>query len=277
MRGRDFIDALGMPDEGFSSAVDAALRQATEREARPIMKKKMTMALLAAVVAAIALAGAALALGFNLFNYFGAHDPQLQAIAPEAGLEVAADVAVTTEALGATRARIDSAYYDGERLIVACAVDNFRGCDRYAPTDEELAQMTVDADFDPGYWAAVSGQSEAAEAFRAALAQKRPFGIVQYEIAVGAPCATDDGVELICASEDVEGVEGGELRSLFEFETPLPEAARNRDRLSLVLPLDLYTTWRWFDGERVYERSARQPLTALTATVARANAAGSEG
>ena len=40
MRREDFIDALGMPDEGFTNAVDAALRQVKEGEARPVMKRK---------------------------------------------------------------------------------------------------------------------------------------------------------------------------------------------------------------------------------------------
>ena len=59
IRREDFIDALGMPDEGFTNAVDAALRQVKEGEARPVMKRKMTLTMLAAVLAVIALTGAA--------------------------------------------------------------------------------------------------------------------------------------------------------------------------------------------------------------------------
>ena len=63
IRRENFIDALGMPDEGFTNAVDAALRQVKEGEARPVMKRKMTLTVLAAVLAVIALTGAALAAG----------------------------------------------------------------------------------------------------------------------------------------------------------------------------------------------------------------------
>ena len=59
IRREDFIDALGMPDEGFTNAVDAALRQVKEGEARPVMKRKMTLTMLAAALAVIALTGAA--------------------------------------------------------------------------------------------------------------------------------------------------------------------------------------------------------------------------
>ena len=74
IRREDFIDALGMPDEGFTNAVDAALRQVKEGEARPVMKRKMTLTVLAAVLAVIALTGAALAVGLNLFDHFGRND-----------------------------------------------------------------------------------------------------------------------------------------------------------------------------------------------------------
>ena len=83
IRREDFIDALGMPDEGFTNAVDAALRQVKEGEARPVMKRKMTLTMLAAVLAVIALTGAALAVGLNLFDHFGRNDRRLQVVAPE--------------------------------------------------------------------------------------------------------------------------------------------------------------------------------------------------
>ena len=86
IRREDFIDALGMPDEGFTNAVDAALRQVKEREARPVMKRKMTLTALAAVLVVIALTGAALAVGLNLFDHFGRNDRRLQVVAPEAAL-----------------------------------------------------------------------------------------------------------------------------------------------------------------------------------------------
>lgn len=90
IRREDFIDAMGMPDEGFAGAVDAALRQVKEREARPVMKRKLTSTLLVAVVAVIALTGAALAVGLNLFDYFGKYDQRLKTVAPETAVEDAA-------------------------------------------------------------------------------------------------------------------------------------------------------------------------------------------
>lgn len=266
IRREDFIHAMGMPDEGFTRAVDAALRQVREREARPVMKKKITLTLLTAVLAAIALAGAALAVGLNLFDYFGKYDDRLQSIAPKAALEDASVAQITTDALGATTARIDSAYYDGESLIVAYAVDSFRGSDRYEPTDGELSQMTEDADCLNELRDAAAGRSEIAAAFLAAVDQKKPFGIAEYEIAAGEP-RTADGTALIPRDADVESAGEGPLYCIFEFETPLPEAARNRECLDLVLPVNLYASRHWFDGERIYSSHAVQTLAELTATV----------
>lgn len=271
-RREDFIEALGTPDAGFHRAVDAALRQVKEREARPVMKRKMTLTMLAAVLAVVVLAGAALAAGLNLFEYFGSFDERLRAIAPETAVEDAPAVEIATDALGVTRAKIDSAYYDGQSLIVAYTVENYRGCGTFEPTEDALAEMTEDADYLREVREAGADQPEAVRAFREAVERKEPFGIVEYEIAMGDHCATDDGVALPPGDADVESVEDGPLYSLFECGSPLPEAARDRDSLNLVMPVELYTSWHWFDGEKVFERHARETLTELTATVRRAEA-----
>ena len=106
IRREDFIDALGMPDEGFTNAVDAALRQVKEGEARPVMKRKMTLTLLAAVLTVIVLTGAALAVGLNLFDHFGRNDRRLQVVAPEAALMVNDAVEVTTDGKNVTDVKV---------------------------------------------------------------------------------------------------------------------------------------------------------------------------
>ena len=272
IRRQDFIHAMGMPDEGFERAVDAALRQVKEREARPVMKRKMTCTLLAAVVTVVALAGAALAVGLNLFDYFGQYDERLQAMAPQSMLADNPAVEVSTDALGVTKAQVDSAYYDGESLIIAYCVDNFRGCARYEPTAAELAEMTAAPDFQPDALDAAADPQGILEAFQAAVDQNKPFGIAMYEIAVGDPCTAGDGVALIPRDADVESAEDGPLYCVFEFETPLPEAARGRDSLTVRLPVTLHTSRYWFDGEKVCEGHSKQTLAELSATVPRANA-----
>ena len=272
IRREDFIDAMGMPDEGFTNAVDAALRQVKEGEARPVMKRKMTLTVLAAVLAVIALTGAALAVGLNLFDHFGRNDRRLQVVAPEAALMVNDAVEVTTDALGVSRARIDSAYYDGQSLIVAYTLDNYQRCEPFTPTETELAQMTENKDFLLEAYGIVEGDPDANEAFRAAIDRKQPYGVVEYMIGLGDRCTTDGGVTLPLHAAAMEDGEEGLLYCIQEFETPLPESVRDLDSLNLTLPVELSTSWYWFDGETCYEKHDEQPLAALTAAVSRSEA-----
>ena len=271
IRREDFIDALGMPDEGFTNAVDAALRQVKEGEARPVMKRKMTLTLLAAVLVVIALTGAALAVGLNLFDHFGRNDRRLQVVAPEAALMVADAVEVTTDALGVSKARIDSAYYDGQSLIVAYTLDNYQRYEDFEPTGAELAEMTENRDYLLEAFG-IEGDPAATEALRDAIDRKQPYGVVDYTIAVGDRCSTTGGVTLPLHAVAMEDGEEGLLYCIQEFETPLPESARDLDSLNLTLPVELSTSWYWFDGESCYEKHDRQPLAALTVAVSRSEA-----
>lgn len=268
IRREDFIDALGMPDEGFTNAVDAALRQVKEGEARPVMKRKMTLTVLAAVLAVIALTGAALAVGLNLFDHFGRNDRRLQVVAPDAALMVNDAVEVTTDALGVSKARIDSAYYDGQSLIVAYTLDNYQRYEDFEPTGAELGEMTENRDYLLEAFG-IEGDPAATEALRDAIDRKQPYGVVDYTIAVGDRCSTTGGVTLPLHAVAMEDGEEGLLYCIQEFETPLPESARDLDSLNLTLPVELSTYWYWYDGETCYEKHDEQPLAALTVAVSR--------
>ncbi|MBQ8963557.1 MAG: DUF4179 domain-containing protein, partial [Clostridia bacterium] len=272
IRGEDFIHAMGKPDEGFASAVDAALRQVKEREARPVMKRKMTLTMLAAVLAVIALTGAALAVGLNLFDHFGRNDRRLQVVAPEAALEVADAVEVTTEALGVSKAAINSAYYDGQTLIVAYTLDNYQCYEPFEPTEAELAEMTENRDYLLEDFGTLEGNPDSAEALRTAIDRKQPYGVVEYMICLGDRCTTAEGVALPLHTEAMEDGEDGLLYGIREFETPLPQSARNREGLNLSLPVELCISRYWFEGESCYEKHEEEPLATLTAAVSRSEA-----
>ena len=269
IRREDFIRAMGAPDEGLERAVDAALRQVKESEARPVMKKKMTFTMLAAAIAILVLTGAALAVGLNLFDYFGERDRRLQAIAPETVLENAGTAELTTDALGVTKARIDSAYYDGQSLIVAYTLDNCQRHEPFEPTKTELAEMSENRDYLLQTGEVSEEQLESVEAFQSAIDHNEAYGLREYAIGIDDHCLTSDGVELPLSSVTMEDGEGGLLYCIQEFETPLPEAAQDRDSLELILPVSLCTSWSWFDGEKYYDRSVQEPLAELTVTVDR--------
>ena len=271
IRKEDFIHAMGAPDEGFDRAVDAALRQVRESEERPVMKRKLTLTLLAAA-AVLALTGAALAVGLNLFDYFGRHDQRLRAIEPDTNAETQGPVKMESEAMGASIAEINNAYYDGQSLIVTYTQENYRCYDYFTPTEAELSNMREDPDFFLEYRESDPDQIEYTEAFDQAVRAKKSFGLVEYCVSPADHWYTDDGVDLPPYCETEEAQADGLLYSYREFETPLPASVRNRDSLTLRIPFRLYTSWYYFDGEKYYTKYAQEPLAELTATVKRAEA-----
>ena len=118
----------------------------------------------------------------------------------------------------------------------------------------------------------IEGDPAATEALRDAIDRKQPYGVVDYTIAVGDRCSTTGGVRLPLRAVAMEDGEEGLLYCIQEFETPLPESARDLDSLNLTLPVELSTSWYWFDGETCYEKHDEQPLATLTAAVSRSEA-----
>ena len=268
IRREDLIEAMGMPDEGFDRAVDAALRSVRAKEETPVMKRKLTLTLLAAAVAVVMLTGAALAMGFNLFDWFGEHDQRLRMVAPEAAKSDQASLRITTEALGDSEVRIDSAYYDGQSLIVAFAVRNPHRLDPFVPTDTELQAMRPSediaarlADMPPGY-----------DDLRRAVERGEPYGMAEYTLDAPDRGFTVDGVELPPYVSAIADDADDTANCIVEFATPLPDAIRDRESLTLHMDLALFTSRFWFDGSRWYESHGQQPVGQLTATVRRAEA-----
>ncbi len=271
----DFIRAMGEPDAGFDAAVDAALSRIAKREERPAVKKKLTVTLIAAAAAVLLLTGAALAVGMNLFEYFGAQDARLREIAPEATLSTGSSGTVETEALGATECAFNCGYYDGESLILGYTLKNSVRCAPYAPTDAELAKMTPEDDCDgpilpPGLEEIEAGGAFV-RGFDEAAAMGEPCGIAVYHIVAQDRTFAADGTELPLSAVTEDNLPDGTLLILQEYETPLPGAARDLDRLDVRIPLYAETLYWVFDGERLFSRTVRgdAPVGEIAATVPR--------
>lgn len=264
-----FKAALGEPDAGFERAVDAALRRLREKEARPIMKRKLSVGLLAAILAILTLTGAALAVGLNLFERFASHDERLSQVAPQAELATEMPGEVETEELGKSAVEIVNAYYDGESLIVAYTAENTSTFEPFTPTAEELKKMQVeeDNDFGSGYEPFELGTAAPAkQAFIDAFKAGKPCGYVEYPVfASDHMYAGKDGeIELVPDVGDEITLEDGRKAYLVEFTTPLPEEARNRDELELHLPILRSERREWFDGKHVYFLNGPLDLEART-------------
>ena len=255
IREEDYLAAFGEPDEGFNRALDDALRQICAEEARPRMKKKLSVGLLAAVIAILTLTGAALAVGLNLFGIFGRWDERLAELAPQAELDTETPGEVETEKTGRSAVEIVNAWYDGEYLIVAYTEDNARTFEPFTPTAEELARMEKAEGFYEGVEPYELGEMDPVEqAFVEAKRAGKPCGFVEYSVFASDHmyAGEDGGIELLPSVGSETKLEDGRKAYLMEFSEGLPEAARNLDELTLRLPILRHECRYWFDGKDTY-------------------------
>ena len=253
---------------GPSAARRARIRERIAEE-EPAMKKKLTASLAAALIAALLLAGAALAVGLNLFDVFGKNDERLSQLADEAALPTVDAQSVESEALGASEAAIENAYYDGRSLIVAYRLKNGARVEEFVPTQAELAQAEA---LEGPVHIAVGREADRAivERFHQAQEDGEPFGIVQYALHPSDHTLTDDGIDLPPSGERTLQGEDGALLSLREYEFPLPEAAQERETLNISIRLIESASYLYFDGDTCYSLpGTRREAGELTASVRR--------
>lgn len=274
----DFKRALGAPDGAFDAAVEAVLSRLPEREERPIMKKKLTLTLVAAVAAALLLTGAALAVGRNLFEYFGARDARLSEIAPKTTLSGQTTCTVESAILGTSTATVNSAYYDGETLILAYTLENSARYEPFVPTEEQLARMTPAGLPDggealPPILEEAGAGREYAAAFNEAAARGEACGVVLTQLYPSDHTLLPDGQDLQWFGESADTLEDDAQAVLREY-TELPDGAKDLDRLEIHIALYTGRMYCWFDGETyftLYEQD-EPPAGELTATVPRTEA-----
>lgn len=255
MDRKDFIEAIGAPDASFNMAMDRALLRISREERSHPVKRKLTLSLAAAILVLLMLAGAALAVGMNLFEHFGKEEERLSAIAPQTELENISSVSVSSDVLGETRTVLNNAYYDGKNLIVAFTQENSECYAPFEPTQAQLAQMEkVDEDISVANYDERMPGAEAGENFMIAMEAGTPCGFVQYSVYPSDHITVDDGVDLPPWYERSEVQADGSILYLREFERPLPEAAQDRDSLQLHIQLNRMVACYYFDGQDLYAR-----------------------
>ena len=268
---RDAMDSR-LSTLGASAGRRERIRQRIHQEEEPVVRKKITTGMVLAIVILLGLAGVALAASLNLFEYFGRHDVRLKEIAPEATLATESPKTVESSELGTTVATINSAYYDGQSLLVAYSIDNGTRTERFTPSGEQLARMTkLDA---PPFIELQDGEGQPIlNEFNAALKRGTPYGFSRYSVYPSDHTETDDGIDLPPTQEMQESTPEGEQYMLREYENPLPDEVRDRESLRIQIRLYQSAYTLYFDGTDCYELPVeRQEVRAMTATVSRADA-----
>lgn len=245
----------------------AVLNRVREGGVEPVKKKLSFTAALAIVVLAI---GATVAfaemLGLNVFEFFGDTDDRYKEIAQYTILEKTSEVSVTSVELGTTVAAINSAYYDGQSLMVGYSIQNGSRIEQFAPDDNLIAKMTkVDA---PAFgeistdeeWTLVSQWSQS-------ITDGVPMGIITYSVYPSDHTTTDDGVDIPPYGEESRKGEDGIEYTIREFDAPLPEELQNLDQLTLNIRLYQGVNYFYFDGTDIYTYYEQQVLEPMKATV----------
>ena len=250
----------------------AVMNRIREGGNEPVKKKVSFVAVLAAAILAIgATVAVAEMLGFNIFELFGKTDERYKEIAPYTVLEQTSEVSVSTVKLGTTVASINSAYYDGQSLMVGYSIQNDSCVEEIMPDEALFAKMTKVEEL-PFLAPSTDEEANLFRKWNQFVSDGKPIGISIYSISPSDHTITDEGVDIPPCMEDVRKGEDGIEYSIREYETPLPEELQNLDHLTLNIRLAQSARWYYFDGMNCYTYYEWQELEPMKATVWNTNA-----
>lgn len=235
-------------------------------EAKVKKKISFSIVLTGLIVLTIAAAAVAEIAGINVFELFGKEYTRYAKLAPYTVLDEVSEVSITGVELGDTTAAINSAYYDGQSLIIGYSIQNASRLEEFTPDEAFLAKM--ERSEDDVSWTA-SNETEAALIARLdrARAEGSAMGVVSYTVHAGIDVAAGDGIEIEPRTEETITGDDGMEYTIREFDSPLPEELQNLDQLTLEIPLYQIASYLYYDGEAFYMYSNVQPISAMKAIV----------
>lgn len=267
---KKFQDSVNRRLSGLSACEQRRMRiraviQAERQEVSPV-KRKMSAALVFALILVLLMASLAIADSMNLFGFFGQRDERYAKVAEDATLTAASPAEVNDAHLGQVKATMDSAYFDGLALSLAFRITGGTGCEMYIPAEEELSSMEkISAPIHD----MLDGQpdEDVVVAFNQAVESGTPYGYRHYSVYPSDHTVTDDGVDIPPYASSSTYDEDGSYCELREFELPLPEELRSRDSLTLTIDLYQSEALYYFDGKDCYYAVQRRDAGTFTAVV----------
>lgn len=241
-----------------------------EAESMPKRREK-SLGFVLVFATMIVLACVAVAASLNLFQYFGQKDQRIEAIIPDVVVNTDQPVQVSREEQ-LTEASINSAYYDGQTLMVLYVIENGTHTESFVPSKELLSKMHIDNDYD-GFEVSTTEEEVINAAFRQARANGEPYGYMRYSVSPSDHTMTDSGIDIPYVQEREERIEDGMRIMLREYRTPLPQAVEDQEVLHLEMMLRQSTTYVYFDGQNCYTLYEKDhDGEAIRMTVYKANA-----
>ncbi len=232
------------------------------------VKRKISWAVVMVTAAILAIATAALAemADINVFELFRKTDERYASLAPYAVLDEVSEVSVASVEIGETRAAINSAYYDGQSLIVGYFIENASRMEEFVPDEALMGKMT------PGETNAIWAADNGAEAvwiakLEQARAEGTAMGLASYVVYPSDHTVTEEGIDIAPRSEEAKTGDDGIEYTIREYEFPLDEELQNLEGLTIGIPLYQSANYLYFDGKTLYTYQEVHELSPMKAVV----------
>lgn len=254
-------------DERRRMRIRAAVQ--SEDQAYPPLKRRLSPVLAFLLLLLLVTASVALAEHFNLFNLWGERDTRYARVAQQASQITASPVNTDNASLPDVSAQIDSAFYDGLTLNLAFTIAQGARYEPCIPDANELSAMTQTAIQPVTIEHNQASGRDILERYNQALQDGTPFGYRAYTVYASDHTITEDGIDIPPYASDGTYTEDGAYHEMREYATPLPDALRGRDKLSVRIPLYQSVSTVYFDGEKAYMVTERSDAGAITTTINR--------
>lgn len=246
-------------DSHLSSVTVNKLRYTERKETK---MKKTSILLIAACLTLVLSFAIAEALGGSIFGMFG--DKRLDSLAPYSVLETVSPISITNPVLGNVTAEINSAYFDGNSLLVAYKIENGVNFEIAVPPQTSVEDTNRLAD---GLFPMIEN-AEIAEYWNSAVENGTTACIVKTSVFARDGIYSHDGIDLNPDTGWTKNGEDGISYNIVECGH-LPDIIREREKLDIVIRLAENRMILYFDGKNTYESHELHDLEPMRASVSR--------
>ena len=266
MREEDLIRRLEQSrrplPEGFEARRDMLLQRLI-REEEIVTKKKLSLAMVMALILALAAIGAALAAGLGVFGQLAApyNKEKLEKLD---SLSQSYQQSVTLQAEGEfpeTAFTLDQGYYDGESLYVSYLISGKSHIGKFLDGKPDEAALKNFEDHGRTEDIAFGLQPELGDAFWSQVESRiEKDGYAYFQLFsqyLGDGAWLDKDHYINPSESDYKTRPEGGYIGYTEFERPLPEAARNKDSVDLYMLIYRGTTTYYLTKDKALAQGTR--------------------
>ncbi len=296
MPSREALRALyPSHEEKDAAAVRATLaRLSDDEKEKPIMKKKVSAALVCACIL-LAITCAAIAVSTGVFGLFAGEFGEdsgigrfLNALDQQSAPGGDTQTVAPSEdrKYGKADFTVEQSYYDGETLSISYSLKTNGDVidDSWLPADGEMetlgmtetaiAGVSTPEQIEKARQAWMLDDAALIERLKAIRETGEKKGLIRLNTYLGDGAywgeGEDDYIDLSMSDEKRQ--EDGAILGYKRFESPLPDAVRGKDRITIRFSLYRGTHYIYFDGESWYTGGGERTREPIYVTIARAAA-----